>query len=255
MIRALRSRTGTRKETELNNEENNFFDARTIVAVILVGVTFVGWQTYMQKKYPQVNKSPVTEAATSVPGATEVKPEGVKIPVASSTKTEPSKATNAPEKITTFESENLSFDISSRGMGLKNVRVHKFKDRKGGTIVLGHPEEDALSFETRLLGRAESLPFTVEKVNDHLFVGRATLGCLRCCLRRWHAHVGADGLHHELADLQLAAAVVGDVDLLAGHDDAAGGVVEKLADDFDAHGGLLQQQGAFRSLLVVLVLR
>ncbi len=163
----------------MNNEQQNFFDARTIVAVILVGLTFVGWQTYMQKKYPLANKKAPTDVATSVPGAAESKPEGVKIPVATATKVETSKVTNAPEKISTFESENLSFDISSRGMGLKNVRVHKFKDRKGGTIELGHPEETALSFETRLLGREEILPFTVEKVNDRLFVGRASVGKLQ----------------------------------------------------------------------------
>ncbi len=163
----------------MNNEEPNFFNAQTIVAILLVGLTFVGWQMYMQKKYPNMNKKPVAEAPAGIPGAVEVKPTDEKNPVASNTTMKPSNLTNAPEKLTSFQSENLSFDISSRGMGLKNVRVHKFKDRKGGTVELGHPEESALSFETRLLGREEALPFSVEKVNDRLFVGRATVGKLQ----------------------------------------------------------------------------
>src|SRR5688572_19162109 len=71
----LRIRSGSGKETVLsNNEQPNFFDARTIMAIILVAGTFMGWQWYMQKKYPDAfkKKAAVTETGKPVQQDKEV---------------------------------------------------------------------------------------------------------------------------------------------------------------------------------------
>jgi YidC/Oxa1 family membrane protein insertase len=163
-----------------NNETANFFDARTILAIILVAGTFMGWQYYMQKKYPDFNKkAAVTEEGKPVqqdkkvadkenPGATNPPapvPEAVK-------------AEAVAESLIPFENENIAFQISSKGMGLKNFMVRKYKDRAGETIELGHPAEDSLALETRLIGVSEPLNFKIEKLNDNTFVGRAKFGGL-----------------------------------------------------------------------------
>lgn len=161
------------------NEEQNFFDARTIVAVIVVGATFVGWQWYMQKKYPDaMAKKAAAQNQTVEPakidgpkvGATEAK---VEIP------TTPAPGAPVSEKIFGFETETLNFEISSNGMGLKSIKVRKYKDRKGEFIEFGHPEQNIAALETRLLGRNEPLPFAVEKISDRVFVGRASVGKLQ----------------------------------------------------------------------------
>lgn len=169
----------------MNNENPNFFDTRTIMAIVLVAATFLGWNYYMQKKYPEAfkKKSEVNSTAAGSepvqqdndvadkknPGATNP-PVDVKQPEAPIVTRE--------EKLTPYESENLAFQISSKGMGLKNVVLRKYKDRAGESIELGHPHEDSLAMETRLTGVNEHLDFDVRKVNDNMFVGRARFGAM-----------------------------------------------------------------------------
>ncbi len=69
----------------------------------------------------------------------------------------------------------MAFQISSKGMGLKNFLVRKYKDRAGETIGLGHPIEGHLALETRLIGASRPLDFKIEKLSDHVFVGRARI--------------------------------------------------------------------------------
>lgn len=155
----------------------SFFDARTIITMILTGALFLGWQTYLKKKYPEYGKKTGTEApattdagvaATEAPGTKTVSP------------TESSSGVSAPaqEQRLHIENEYVAFDLSSKGMGVADLKILKFKDRGGDTVVMGHPAGDILPLETRLLGRAEALDFALEKVNDTLYVGRAKQGAL-----------------------------------------------------------------------------
>jgi YidC/Oxa1 family membrane protein insertase len=173
-----------------NDNQQNFFDPRTIIAVVIVAAVFMGWQFYMQKKYPQAfaPKDTVTtqtdEAGKKVapapgtPAAQAAKAQG------GSDVNSPAKAPEVPaqtpreEKLTHFENDDLSFDISSHGMGLRNYRIKKFKDRAGETVHLGYSGANAHPFETRLLGHQEALDFDIQKINDNMFVGRAQVGGL-----------------------------------------------------------------------------
>jgi YidC/Oxa1 family membrane protein insertase len=168
----------------VNKDNNqNFFDARTISAIILVAVTFLGWQYYMQKKYPNAfKKKSATEqtakedkvvqdkkvADAQNPGATNPP-----APIEADTK-----RIAKDEKTIHYESDNIAFDISSKGMGLKNFQVRKYKDRAGEVIKLGHPSLDTLPLETSLMGHDEPLDFELSKVNENVFVGHAKVGGL-----------------------------------------------------------------------------
>ncbi len=173
-----------------SNESTSFLDTRTLLAVVLVGVIFVGWQSYMQSKYPDIyNKTaePTAETPAANPAGAVSSPAGG---VASETKasnnsdlgvTSPESSpaiVAAPEKLISYTSETLSFDISSRGMGVKGFKVLRYKTHDGQIIEIGHPEEHLLPFETRLLGRLDPLDFTIETINPNLFVGRARVGGL-----------------------------------------------------------------------------
>jgi YidC/Oxa1 family membrane protein insertase len=180
----------------LKQETPNFFDSRTIVTVILMGLIFIAWQMHLQKKYPEAfhkkgtppaatqsagqadaDKADTAETKAAAPDATKLTAEGGgDRPQTAELPNQPAR----PEKLVHFQSDTLAFDISSKGMGIKNIRVLKYKDRKGGMIELGHasPAGD-LPLETRLLGRSDSLDFQIEKVNERLFVGHAQVGGLR----------------------------------------------------------------------------
>lgn len=164
-----------------NNQ--NFFDSRTIVAVVLIAVTFVGWQYYLAKKYPDAySKKTVTtqtdEAGKKVAPAPGT-PEAQAVKTESSTdKVAPAAPSEAlrPEKLTHFESDDISFDISSHGMGIKNYKIKKYKDRTGETVHLGFSGETGAPFETRLIGRTDPIEFNVETAGSNIFVGRARVG-------------------------------------------------------------------------------
>lgn len=170
-------------------DQPNFFDIRTIIAIVVMGVTFIGWQAYLKKKYPDYGKkaeasAPATagESAPAATGTVTADPQ-TGAPVANSAADKPgatlTASTSAPETMTPYKSETLEFEISSKGMGLKNIRIPKYKDRNGGIVELGHTETGVLPLETRLLGRTDAVDFTIEKVNDNLFVGRAKVGGLQ----------------------------------------------------------------------------
>jgi YidC/Oxa1 family membrane protein insertase len=161
----------------VNNENQSFLDTRTLLAVLLVGTTFVGWQMYMQRKYPEVisHKTEVT-TATNAANTSAKTPNQDSVAANVGTPETPLQGTVSTEKVLHYESANLAFDLSSRGMGIKTFRILNYKDRKGDIVELGHPEEKLLSMETGLIGRPESLDFQMEQLNPNLFVGRAQLG-------------------------------------------------------------------------------
>lgn len=176
----------------MKQEQPNFMDSRTIAAVVMVGVVFMGWQWYMQKKYPGAfAKKPVSEAGVTpdgkpvdekaanngvqqVPAAAATPRPGETAAGPTATGTQPT--TPTAEKLTHFQNEFLEFDISSNGMGLKNVKVRQYKSRKHETIQLGRVTGSSAALETGMIGRADSLVFAVEKVNENMFVGRAASG-------------------------------------------------------------------------------
>ncbi|MGZ3723262.1 MAG: membrane protein insertase YidC [Bdellovibrionales bacterium] len=169
----------------MKQENENFLDSRTLLAVLLVGATFIGWQMYMQRKYPDtLNKNaPIT--ATDGKATTAKKGTESKGAALNGAATAPEgKIYAAPvvaEKVEHFTSENLAFDISSRGMGLKKIEILKYKTRPSAehpatTVTIETPDEGNLPFETRLTGQAAPVNFHVEKVNPNLYVGHASSG-------------------------------------------------------------------------------
>jgi YidC/Oxa1 family membrane protein insertase len=169
----------------LKQENSGFFDSKTILAMLICFATFWLWQSYLAKKYPDafkaktkqtdISKSPET-ASKEVAGApvgktSATKMEATLTPSASETS---KVGLPAKEEFVHIENEDVSFDISSIGMGLKNYQLNKYKNRKG--IIINYGPISLL--ETRLLGRQEPLIFKVDRVNDKMFVGHARVGSM-----------------------------------------------------------------------------
>lgn len=137
-------------------------DSRTIIAVVLVGIVWVGWQKYIEQKYPQPEALP-TVASEAVTNANSV------IEKVAPTKEVKSVAAPAPETLTKVDQELYSFDISSEGMALKNITLKTYLDRDSGQIQIGQ----AGAFGVEVGGKP--VYFRIEKSGDSV-VGYGEIG-------------------------------------------------------------------------------
>lgn len=160
----------------------SFLDSKTIMAIILVGVSWIGWQWYMQKKYPEAYRRksanpPVEQTAERTNETVAPSLQGsVATPSKNDEVAEPKAA--APESLLHFEDKNWSFDVSSKGMGLKDITLKKYLERNKDPKRLAYVEEGVLPFTTNIIGRKEPLDFQMRKVSENEFVGQAQLGAM-----------------------------------------------------------------------------
>lgn len=159
----------------MNQQQNqSFFDGKTIVAIVMVGLVFFGWQHYLNSKYPNYYKKPAatesTEAhpeagASSTVGAVEKSGENG----ANSGAVNPAKIS---EKVLTYQNDQLSLQVSSQGMGFKEVILKDFLDKEKQPLRFTATEKGTL-FETRLVGTEGPVRFDLSQKSDHEFEGVA----------------------------------------------------------------------------------
>src|SRR5688572_18655782 len=136
----------------MNNQQNPFMDNKGLMAVVIIGVFFFFWQSYMAKTYPPkpatTATTPADQTAAQAPGATNTSATTAATEVTSG---QDNKATNinVQEKLISYEGEKLKFSVSNVGMGLKNVTLKDYTDRKGQLIQLGLSDQASL-FEMRI---------------------------------------------------------------------------------------------------------
>lgn len=161
-------------ENNGNSNKPSFMDRGTIIAFVVILAFWFGWTKWMETQYPP--KPATAENATPV----TKNPAGV-----ATAKTDPAAPTEkkaealagnmAPdqETLTPYANGAFEFEISSRGMGLKNIKLKDYSSRDGNVIQLGSAESDP-TFATRIAPYDQPLNFSVEKTADNTFVGRAT---------------------------------------------------------------------------------
>ena len=104
----------------MNQEKETFFDKNTLIAIFLLGICWIGWDSYMKKKYPRQPR-PVAPLKVG-----EIKPLD-----SSPEETLPLKAVaGTHEKTHTFSGEKMDLILSSLGMGFREIRLKTFFDRK-----------------------------------------------------------------------------------------------------------------------------
>lgn len=162
-----------------SQNENNFFDPKTIGAVVLVGVLFLGWQKYLEYKYPDFYKKKevvATESSATQSKKPALVPETAKSnTVVSSAKAEAVTPTNnTQETINEISFGRQQLQLSSKGMGLLNFKINGFKDRSGETIQLGKSSQYSL-FQLFLNGSNAPIDFEVQKISESQFLGRAKI--------------------------------------------------------------------------------
>lgn len=170
-------------------DENNksFFDSKSIIAILIVGLVWFGWQSYLTKKYPEYGKpkTPVTataETPTGTEGATEAQNTATTVATGNTEKTaatlqlDQSKNQEiVAEKLIDYSSKNISFQISNYGMGLKNVKLNQYTDRENNLVSLGNDQLAGI-FSFNLLGDISKVVFSITQPAENVFVGEAIVG-------------------------------------------------------------------------------
>jgi YidC/Oxa1 family membrane protein insertase len=151
----------------MNQEKDNFLDPKTIVAIILVGAVWFGWQNYLAKKYPPAKKPPTQTA--------EVAPPVQKVEAAQELKQAPANTQNLIENSLRFDDSNWQFEISSIGMGLRDIKLKGYTDRGTKLVHIGSSQRH-LPLSTLLKGQETGLPFVMVKKSETEFEGKARVG-------------------------------------------------------------------------------
>ena len=156
-------------------EKENFLDKNTLISVALIFVAWLGWDAYMRKKYPQKPPLFPKQQEVTQPARQQAEPaggkEGAKPQEVSRTGIAQAPRPLPKAQTLSFESENLSFALSSRGMGFKKVVLNRILDRKGKAVYLFLGEKD-LPFETHLTNSGP-LFFDMKRLSETRFEGKA----------------------------------------------------------------------------------
>lgn len=151
------------KEKSLDRTTPSFIDPKTVAAIVFCIGFLLLWQGHINKKYPSKNQqtvqqnesSPNTEVETNSKETYEQMPK------------EPNVFKKPEEELFTFEGQNFEFQVSTHGMGLKNIVLKNYFDR----------EQNNISFQNNLPLFATNLEdkelFFQIKRQENKFVGVA----------------------------------------------------------------------------------
>ena len=150
----------------MNPEKETFFDKNTLIAVFLLGLCWIGWDSYMRKKYPSKpeDRPPVSVKQSSPLPVSPVAP--------SPAFRQDILPSETPEKTHTFAGEKISAVLSSRGMGFKEIRLKSFFDQKKQPVVFKEGREASL-FAIGLVETGRPVPFQLKRQGEG-FIGRYT---------------------------------------------------------------------------------
>jgi YidC/Oxa1 family membrane protein insertase len=158
-----------------NSEKPSFMDRNTLLAFALILGFWFGWAKYMENRYPSPPQEEATIADQRATGAGDVGQEGSASPSRPAAQQDQGAAqTSAQEFLVDYSDGKMSFQVSSFGMGLKNISVEAYKSRSGDPIVLGTVGQ-AYPFSTSLAGSSAPIQFAIEKTAPNTFVGTANV--------------------------------------------------------------------------------
>lgn len=155
------------------NKKQTFFDFKTMFAIVLVSLIWFFWQQHLVQKYPENYKAKTADKT--------IKKENVQAKSATSISNQNAKTNlintrnkkglvQKKEQLFLVNSDYLSFSISSEGMAIKNISLHKYKDSKKKDIVIGNKQT---SFFSSFLYDNETLHFKIQQTAKNQWTGIA----------------------------------------------------------------------------------
>lgn len=157
----------------MQNGNPGFFDQKTLLAVISVALIYGGWQYYLTQKYPAYGKKPaVTEqTAQTQEQLNQVVNETTSPNTAALAD---SKTQVIPEEKFIFSGSQIRFEVTSLGMGLRNVTLLNYTDKNQNEIMFADKGRDLFALE---LGETQTrVPFKVIEIAPGEYRGEAKIG-------------------------------------------------------------------------------
>ena len=159
-----------------SNQQGPAFDSRFILTVILIGFVWMGWQSYLAKKYPAPkSKGPIVKESNQAAEPKQTAGQSKEL-AATNTKTVKG-AVVVPEKTLKYANATWSFVLSSKGMAIRDIRLNKYSNRQNKQIRFAHGHKLAL-FSTGLIGQGKPLTFDIHQDGPNTFVGNAQVGAM-----------------------------------------------------------------------------
>lgn len=157
-----------------NKPTGGFFDRNTILAIVLSFTVFFLWQSYVAKKYPK--KAPVVATAATEAGPSGPQTNtGVAKPAPGTADTTAANvqkpAAEYKEQTLSYDSDFISFDLSSNGMGFKSLVLKQYTDRKNNPITYNQSAFQPLGATTI----NDFSGFEMSKTGENEFTGRLQL--------------------------------------------------------------------------------
>lgn len=133
---------------------------------------FIGWQYYIKTKYPEmyVKKDPAVSAQVNT-NETPATAQPANLENQKPTLAIDSKLP-AKEDIKTIEGKNLTLNVSTIGLGIKNLKIKNYTDRDQKTIQMAEEGTGAL-FELTVNKPEEKLAFKIIESSENKIVGVA----------------------------------------------------------------------------------
>lgn len=126
----------------MQDQNNSPFNSRFLIAMMVFAAFYFGWNFYLQKKYPSYGKKPEVVAAANnaavegQPGSSGT-PIQKAVPEVSGASVDSPSVPKQEEKLIPYSNENIAFNISSRGLGIKDVEIKNYKNDKNEFIKVG----------------------------------------------------------------------------------------------------------------------
>lgn len=160
----------------MNSQQNDspFGSPKFIISIVLVFILLSGWQYFVNKAYPP--KPIVTTQVTTPQPETGSKaaPQALhENTVATSNGAINKQPVDASEeKVFNYKDENVTWQISSLGLGFKNIQLNKYFDRGSDPILYQTQGNDYLF---RFVIDNNPINFVVVRTSDTEFIGSAKI--------------------------------------------------------------------------------
>ncbi len=163
-----------------NNQQPKLFDSKTLLAIVLIGLFYLGWQKYLNQKYPTINqkKSAIStdlsteQSVDSAAKATSESNQELKLTAATEAKKNPDLgAVLVAEKIS-YEDDRVRFKVSSEGMAILDYQSKDYFDRKNNPVALTAENKPVFAFVWGFDNKLVN--FKLSK-NQNVFKGYATV--------------------------------------------------------------------------------
>ena len=144
----------------MQGDKENFLDLKTFIAISLLILCWLGWDHYMKKKYSLSPKEELSQAPVK-----ELEEKEKQKIVFSSYKY----GKEYEEKTLKFKGENMEIVFSSRGFGVRQLKLKKYYNRKKEPIVFNHFKQPLFS-SFFFKSSEDFIPFEIRQQGS-LFIG------------------------------------------------------------------------------------